>query len=124
MSIKNTSYFLLGAALSAFLTYGLLKPFRAFDDGIPKTYRCDQLAREADALASATAMLTELLNTSKVPVERVAADSGLQVSTYYKGAYEVFVVGNSLHTQELTFQRDADGHVRVTSFPGSVACDF
>jgi len=93
------------------------------DEGISRTYGCDQMAREDDARRSAEKIIQQLLiGKTLSDLEAITIAAGLQMQKYDKFDYIEIVVGHSPGTAALNFEATKGGNVFVRSIPGSIAC--
>lgn len=112
-----------GGMLGAALTYGFVKAGEVVDGAISYTYRCDQLAREADARHSAEAIIERFLSESESgKLEEVISETGLQMMRFDKSDHMIIVVGREQGTSALEFSMDDSGTIDLLPLPGSAAC--
>lgn len=114
---------LVGALLGGAVTYAIDTLYTAIDNGISKTYRCVQLAREADARTSAEKILQHLLQDTDLSDLRTVADAvGLHFEHFDKGDRAVALIGRDPQTATLTFNVIADKDMTILPLPGSPPC--
>ncbi|MBO9460977.1 hypothetical protein [Labrenzia sp. R5_0] len=114
---------LAGVLLGGGITYLVTEGSDQLDKGISHTYRCDQLAREADALKSSEKLLQQFLRDKSLSdLEAMISASGLDSSNFEKGDYTVVVVGNSPQTMALEFEVSQTGEIALGPIPGSKPC--
>ncbi len=121
--VRAFGLLLVGGVLGAALTYGFFKASEVFDGAISYTYRCDQLAREADARHSAEAIIERFLSESDVgKLEELISETGLQMMRFDKSDHMIIVVGQEQGTSALKFSMDDNGTIDLLPLPGSAAC--
>ncbi|XHC09940.1 hypothetical protein ABWH98_20790 [Labrenzia sp. ac12] len=114
---------LAGVLLGGGITYLVTEGADQLDKGISHTYRCDQLAREADALKSSEKLLQQFLRDKSLSdLEAMISASGLDSSNFEKGDYTVVVVGSSPQTRALEFEVSQTGEIALRPIPGSKPC--
>ncbi|MEE4013919.1 hypothetical protein V1T76_17770 [Roseibium sp. FZY0029] len=114
---------LAGVLLGGGITYVVTEGAEQLDKGISHTYRCDQLAREADALKSSEKLLQQFLrHKSLSELETMISASGLHRSNFEKGDHTVVVVGSSPQTTALEFEVSQTGEIELRPIPGSEPC--
>lgn len=119
-SVVFSTGLLIGATTSFFLISG----FAQLDKGISQTYRCDQLARETDALNSAGKIIQQLLEVATLSdLQDTISAAGLELNQFDKGDHTIVVVGHSSSTMALEFLVSEMGEIELHSFPGSASCD-
>jgi len=113
----------MGLVLGLTVSYVLTDLFNALDEGLTQTYRCDQLAREADALNSAREIIQQYLELETLAdLETAISAAGLEMMLFDKGDHIVVVVGHEPATMALEFHISQTGEVDLHSFPGSRPC--
>ena len=110
--------FIGGAAIHFFISFNEI-----LDDGIARTYRCDQLDREDDARRSAEKIIQHILiDRALADLEAVTSAAGLKMQRYDKLDHVEIVVGHSVETAALYFEATLDGKISAVSVPGSIPC--
>ncbi len=112
-----------GVLLGGVIMYVLTEEADQLDRGISHTYRCDQLAREADALKSSEKLLEQFLRDKSLSdLEAMISASGLHRSNFEKGDYTVVVVGSGPQSRALEFEVSQTGEIALRPIPGSKPC--
>ncbi|GAB2208814.1 hypothetical protein ROS1_56320 [Roseibium sp. ROS1] len=112
-----------GVLLGGVIMYVLTEGADQLDRGISHTYRCDQLAREADALKSSEKLLEQFLRDKPLSdLEAMISASGLHRSDFEKGDNTVVVVGSGPQTRALEFEVSQTGEIALRPIPGSKPC--
>ncbi|MBE1292546.1 MAG: hypothetical protein GJ677_08660 [Rhodobacteraceae bacterium] len=113
----------VGVLIGAAATYALTSLGDILDEGISRTYGCDQMAREDDARRSAEKIIQQfLIGKPLTDLEAITAAAGLQMQKYDKFDYIEIVVGHSPGTAALNFEAARDGKLSTRSIPGSIPC--
>ena len=112
-----------GVLLGGVIMYVLTEGADQLDRGISHTYRCDQLAREADALKSTEKLLEQFLRDKSLSdLEAMISASGLHRSNFEKGDYTAVVVGSGPQTRALEFEVSQTGEIALRPILGSKPC--
>lgn len=114
---------LVGALLGSTMAYAIDTLYTTIDNGISKTYRCVQLAREADARTSAEKLLQHLLQDMNLSDLRAVADAvGLRFEQFDKWDMTVALIGRDPQTASLTFNMIKDKDIIIQPLPGIPPC--
>ncbi len=119
--MRGSGFALAGAAGGAAAVWLAMTAFSALDDGISRTYRCDQIALEAAARAGAEGLIGQLLLGKGLPdLEAAARAAGLAVTQTDKGDHVEVGVGEQ---GALRFDVAASGALALLPMPGTAPCE-
>lgn len=114
----------VGILLGGAAVYALMSFYDFLDEGISRTYRCDQLAREDDARRSAEKIIQQfLLDKTLTDLEAITSSAGLQMQRFDKLDHIAILAGHGAGTAALYLQATMDGNFSVLSIPGSISCE-